>query len=180
MRRNDSLSPSPSGGPALECLDDRDWLAVCPGPLDVARVERWVRRPTSGAVVTFAGTVRERSHGRTGVRELLYEAYDRYALVAFERVVAVARERWPSIERVAVHHRTGSVLLGEDAVVVAVSSPHRSEAFPASAFVIDAVKSTAPIWKLERWDGGESWSSDCHCVDARTHASALLGSGSLR
>jgi len=166
---------------AVEHLDDRDWFAVRPVALDVAGVEAWVRQPTAGAVVTFVGTVRDRSHGRTGVSELVYEAYDRYALSEFARVVATARRRWPTIERVAVHHRTGRVLLGEDAVVVAVSSPHRDEAFPATAFVIDTVKAVAPIWKLERWEGGESWSTDCRCVDADARAALLdpvaLGSG---
>lgn len=180
MLRSDETAPAVAVDGVDDRVDDRDWLAVRSVALDVASAERWVRRPSSGAVVTFVGTVRDRSHGRIGVRELVYEAYERYALDEFARVVAEARRRWPSVDRVVVHHRTGSVLLGEDAVVVAVSSPHRDEAFPATAFVIDTVKATAPIWKLERWDGGESWSSDCHCVDGPSRAAALGAGGTRR
>jgi molybdopterin synthase catalytic subunit len=71
--------------------------------------------------------------------------------------VAEARTRWPAVARVAVLHRTGVVELGDAAVVVAVSAPHRAEAFEAARFAIDELKRTAPIWKREAWDGGESW-----------------------
>jgi molybdopterin synthase catalytic subunit len=65
-------------------------------------------------------------------------------------------------------HRVGGVPIGESAVVVVVSSPHRPDAFAAARFCIDAVKASVPIWKRESWDGGESWGLEAqHLVDAR-------------
>ena len=74
-----------------------------------------------------------------------------------EALLAEARRRWPTVGRVALLHRTGVVELADAAVVVAVSSPHRAEAFEAARFAIDELKRTVPIWKREAWDGGESW-----------------------
>ncbi|MBU6216452.1 MAG: molybdenum cofactor biosynthesis protein MoaE [Acidobacteria bacterium] len=151
-----------------DLFDDHTWCGLRARHLPVAEVESWVRRPSSGAIVTFVGTARDHSEGRSGVVELVYEAYERYAVRQMQRVVERARATWPTVARVAVLHRTGAVAVGEDAVVVAVSSPHRDEAFPAAAFVIEAVKATAPIWKLERWADGESWSPNCRCADHGT------------
>ena len=72
-------------------------------------------------------------------------------------LAAEVRSRWPVVGRVALLHRTGVVELGDAAVVVAVSAPHRGEAFEAARFAIDELKRTVPIWKREAWDGGESW-----------------------
>ena len=70
------------------------------------------------------------------------------------------------IGRVALLHRTGVVALGDAAVVVAVSAPHRGEAFEAARFAIDELKRTVPIWKRESWDGGESWGLEAqHLTD---------------
>ncbi len=73
-------------------------------------------------------------------------------------MTARARERWPEVRAIAVHHRIGTVLVREPAVVVVVSSPHRREAFEAAQFCIDAVKRTVPMWKREVWQGGSAWS----------------------
>jgi molybdopterin synthase catalytic subunit len=67
------------------------------------------------------------------------------------------RERWPAVGRIAILHRFGDIGIGESSVVVAVSSPHRAEAFEAARFGIDTLKATAPIWKRERWAEGEDW-----------------------
>lgn len=152
-------------------LDDDHWIAVTDAPLDPGAIESWVRRPSCGAVVTFVGTARDHSEGRPGVIELVYEAYEGYVVAKLREIVDEARRRWPSIERVAVVHRTGTVRVGDDAVVVALASPHRDDAFPAAAFIIDTAKATAPIWKLERWDGGESWGLACGCVTPTEHRS---------
>jgi molybdopterin synthase catalytic subunit len=91
------------------------------------------------------------------VHELVYEAYEEQAVPRLAAVAAEMRARWPEIGRIALLHRTGSLAIGDTAVVVAVSTPHRAEAFAAARFGIDAVKASVPIWKKERWDGGESW-----------------------
>jgi molybdopterin synthase catalytic subunit len=134
-----------------------DWLALVPTALPVAEASAWVVRPDCGATVTFTGTARDHAPGRPGVHRLEYEAYEGPALARLEVLVAEVRRRWPTVGRIALLHRTGPVALGEAAVVVAVSSPHRAEAFEAARFSIDELKRTVPIWKREAWDGGESW-----------------------
>lgn len=155
----------------LEQRDDEHWIAVTEAPLDRAAIESWVRLPSCGAVVTFAGTARDHSEGRPDVLELVYEAYEDYVVPRLRAIVDDARRRWPSVRRVAVVHRTGTVRVGEDAVVVAVAAPHRDDAFPAAAHIIDTAKATAPIWKLERWVGGESWGLACGCGTPTEHDS---------
>jgi molybdopterin synthase catalytic subunit len=91
------------------------------------------------------------------VDRLEYEAYEAPALARLNALLAELRARWPAVARVALLHRTGVVELEDAAVVVAVSAPHRAEAFEAARFAIDELKRTVPIWKRERWSGGESW-----------------------
>ncbi len=134
-----------------------DWVALVPAPLPVGEAASWAVRPDCGATVTFTGTARDHSTGRPGVQRLEYEAYEEHALVRMAAVVGAARDRWTSLGRVVLLHRTGEVPLMEAAVVVAVSAPHRAEAFEAARFAIDELKRTVPIWKRERWQGGESW-----------------------
>ncbi len=134
-----------------------DWVALIPTPLPVADASAWVVRPDCGATVTFTGTARDHAPHRPGVHHLEYEAYEGPAGERLHALVAEARVRWPTLGRVALLHRTGVVAIGDAAVVVAVSSPHRAEAFEAARFAIDELKRTVPIWKREAWDGGESW-----------------------
>jgi molybdopterin synthase catalytic subunit len=110
----------------------------------------------AGATVLFSGTVRDHSPGRAGVSRLEYEAYDEVVVDKMREVVKEAQDRWP-ILRVAAVHRTGELTVGESAVVVAVSTAHRSDAFPAARYIIDELKSRAPIWKKEHWSGGAEW-----------------------
>jgi molybdopterin synthase catalytic subunit len=138
--------------PALD-----DWIGLSRRRLPTEAAAAWATLPRCGAVVTFAGTVRDHADERRGVEELTYEAYEEPALDRMAAVVAQARRRWPDLGRVGVLHRLGRVPLGEVAVTVVVSAAHRQEAFAAAAFVIDTVKDAVPIWKYERWDGGEGW-----------------------
>ena len=113
--------------------------------------------PGCGAVVQFSGTARDHSVDRPGVDRLEYEAYDEVVGPRLDAIVCEMRRRWDDLGRIAVLHRVGCVAVGDPAVVVAVSSPHRDAAFEAARFAIDTLKSTVPIWKRERWQGGESW-----------------------
>ena len=136
-------------------------------PLPVAPATDWVVRPDCGAVVVFSGTARDHAPGRPGVEVLEYEAYEEQVEPRLRAIADEARVRWPAIGRVALIHRVGVVPVGESAVVVAVSAPHRDEAFVAARFCIDAVKASVPIWKHETWSGGEAWGNDTHdLVDA--------------
>lgn len=134
-----------------------NWLALSTDELPIAQAYAWAVRPDCGAVVLFSGTARDHSEGREDVSLLEYEAYEEHAVPRLALVVEELRERWPDIRRVAMIHRIGPVPVGETAVIVAVSSPHREAAFSAGKFGIDALKSSVPIWKREKWRDGESW-----------------------
>ena len=140
------------------------WVALLPSALPVAEASAWAVRPHCGAVVTFTGTARDHAPGRRDVRRLEYEAYEAPAEARMEAVAAEARRRWPAVGRVALLHRTGTLAVGDAAVVVAVSAPHRAEAFDAARFAIDELKRTVPIWKRETWEGGESWGLEAQHV----------------
>ena len=117
---------------------------------------RFVADPGAGGTVLFTGTVRDHSPGREGVSKLEYEAYGSVVEDKIAQIVADAIARWPIVKAAAVH-RTGTLEIGESAVMVAVSSAHRSDAFPAARFIIDELKARAPIWKKEHWPGGAEW-----------------------
>jgi molybdopterin synthase catalytic subunit len=135
---------------------DRVHVSVSDEPIDSTEMLRFVADASAGCSVLFTGTVRNHSPGREGVSRLEYEAYGRVAEEKIADIVADAMEQWPLI-KVAAVHRTGSLDIGESAVMVAVSSAHRSDAFPAARFIIDQLKSRAPIWKKEHWPGGAEW-----------------------
>ncbi len=128
--------------------------------LPVGLATEWAVRPDCGALVLFSGTARDHAPDRPGVRELAYEAYEEQVVPRLRAVADEARTRWPAIGRIALLHRVGVVPIGESAVVVVVSSPHRPDAFAAARFCIDAIKASVPIWKHEVWDGGEAWGDD--------------------
>ena len=124
-------------------------------PLDVAEVAAAVAHPGCGAVTTFIGLVRDHNAGRQ-VLFLDYEAFAPLAVKSFERIAGEASDRWPSA-RLAIHHRTGRVAIGEASVAIAAASPHRAEAFAVSRYAIERIKQITPIWKHEHFDGGEVW-----------------------
>jgi len=145
--------------------DDVDWVAVSAAPLECHAISAWVSRPECGAVVTFLGTARSSSSTGHEIIELEYETSEELAVARMVEVVKVARERWPTLGAVALHHRVGSVLLEQPAVAVAVSAPHRHEAFEAARYCIDAVKRSVPMWKREVWAGGSAWSQEAHDIE---------------
>jgi molybdopterin synthase catalytic subunit len=124
-------------------------------PLDAVEVTAAVDSDVCGAVVTFVGTVRNHNNGRQ-VYYLEYEAFEPLALKAFARIADEAEARWPDA-RLAIHHRTGRVEIGEASVIIAVSSPHRADAYAVSRYAIERLKQIAPIWKHEHFAGGEVW-----------------------
>ena len=110
----------------------------------------------------FSGTVRDHSEDRAGVTSLEYEAYLEQVEPCLAKVAARARTRWSDLGRLALLHRVGRLSVGETSVVVAVSTPHRTEAFHAGQFCIDTLKHEAPIWKRESWPGGSEWVQCSH------------------
>jgi molybdopterin synthase catalytic subunit len=140
-----------------------DWVALSDVDLPVGEALAWASVPSCGGVVVFCGTVRDHAEGRQGVTGLSYEAYEEQAQRKMEAVVAAARDLVPDLGRIAVWHRVGDLAVGDVAVCVVASAPHRAEAFEAARVCIDAVKETVPIWKQERWGDGEvDWGTCAH------------------
>ena len=131
-------------------------IAVTSDLLDVMDLMQFVADDASGATVMFSGTVRDHSPGRQGVTRLEYEAYEGVVTSKIRDVVDEACGRWPVL-KVAAVHRTGVLGIGESAVIVAVSTAHRADAFPACRYIIDELKHRVPIWKKEHWEGGSEW-----------------------
>ncbi|MCU0420901.1 MAG: molybdenum cofactor biosynthesis protein MoaE [Cyclobacteriaceae bacterium] len=134
-------------------------IQLTPLPIDTAAILAQVTHVEAGGLVVFVGNVRNHN-ARLGkhVLRLEYEAYEAMALKEIERIVEEAHARWP-IKAWAVCHRTGTVLPGEAAVVLAVTTPHRKESFEACQFIIDQLKARVPIWKKEVFDDGDEWVS---------------------
>jgi molybdopterin synthase catalytic subunit len=124
--------------------------------IDYHALTEAVRRPQCGAVVTFLGTVRDLTGERVTVA-LDYEAYPGMAEAKLAEIEADVRARWP-VGEVMLVHRLGRLDVGEVSVAVAVSCPHRAEAFAACRHAIDRLKELVPIWKKENWaDGSTEW-----------------------
>lgn len=134
----------------MSMAEQADQIALCAGAIDVAGAMAGVTDPAAGGVAVFLGTTR--ADGQT--THLDYEAYEAMALSQMRSIAVEARAKWP-IRKLAVLHRTGRVAVGEVSVLVAVSTPHRAEAFEACRFIIDAIKASAAIWKKELTAGGE-------------------------
>ncbi|HEY2882276.1 MAG TPA: molybdenum cofactor biosynthesis protein MoaE [Pirellulales bacterium] len=124
--------------------------------IDPTAILAGVQSTAAGAVVLFLGAAREITGGRR-TESLDYESYPEMALKILANLEAEARRRWPIIE-CALVHRLGHLLPGEISVAVAVSTPHRDDAFAAARWLIDAIKQEVPIWKRENWaDGAAEW-----------------------
>ena len=130
-------------------------IEITDQPPDPQHLINLVSSDGAGAINTFIGTVREQTKGKRVIK-LEYEAYEVMAVAEMQKIVDLARERWP-IEKVAIHHRTGELMVGDLAVVIAVSTPHRLASFQACQFIIDTLKQTVPIWKKEVFEDGEVW-----------------------
>lgn len=124
-------------------------------PLLLEPLVNAVKRSSSGAVVTFLGVVREQTQGRQ-VRYLTYEAYREMAIPKMRELADEIRQKW-KVDEIAMMHRIGHLQVGEASVAIAVSAPHRHEAFAACAYAIDRLKEVVPIWKKEVWTDGEEW-----------------------
>ena len=149
----------------------RDWIALARVPLPAGDALQWATVPTCGGVVLFSGVARDHSPGREQVTGLTYEAYEAAAERGLAEVAAEARRQWAGVGRVVLLHRLGEVPLGESAVVVVVSAPHRDEAFVAARFCIDTLKARVPLWKQEHWPGGSEWVAE-HDLDGHVEAPA--------
>ena len=144
--------------------DGDEWIAVTEDALPVDLARQWATVAACGGVVTFCGTVRDRSDGRPGVSSLEYEAYLEHVVPKMAAVASIVRRQWPEVGRLVLLHRVGTLGVGEVSVVVVASAPHRDTAFAAAEHCIDAIKRTVPIWKRETWARGSDW---VRCHDGR-------------
>jgi molybdopterin synthase catalytic subunit len=124
-------------------------------PLDPSRVVDHVRRDEAGAVTLFYGVVRNNNMGRR-VMYLEYDAYPEMATRVMREIAEGIRNRF-GVTDIAIQHRTGRLEIGETSLLVAVSSPHRKEAFEACHALVDRFKEVVPVWKKEVFEGGEEW-----------------------
>jgi molybdopterin synthase catalytic subunit len=128
---------------------------IVEGPIDELALDQAVRTDADGAVIVFRGVARKFSRGREVVH-LEYEAYPEMAEKVMAEIGDEIRTRFP-VSGVAIVHRTGVLEIGQASVVIAVSAPHRGEAFAASQYAIDRLKQVVPIWKKEVWSDGSQW-----------------------
>jgi len=143
-----ALIPPVAGGAARK-------IAVLATALSLDEVIACVQGPEQGGIATFTGTVRRQGQQPNVVR-LEYEAYGPMAEEVLAPIAAEIEREWPGT-RVAIHHRTGALVVGDVAVVIAASAPHRAEAFEACRAAIERLKQRAPIWKKEFGEDGAVW-----------------------
>lgn len=132
----------------------RGWLTR--EVIDPAAVLALVGGDEDGAALLFLGVVRDHNEGRS-VAGMTYEAYGEMAERVLEDIAAEAADRAGS-DRIAVVHRVGDLGIGEASVAIAVSTPHRAEAYDASRYVIEQIKVRLPVWKKEHYlEGSARW-----------------------
>jgi len=131
-------------------------------PIDVIFYERKFTNPHCGAVVCFAGKVRDHHQGQS-VKKLLYEAHIPMTQKIFEKISTEALMKW-DLKTVGLVHRLGILEIGEVAVWVGVESSHRKEAFEGASWIMDQIKKEAPIWKKEFFTDGSCQWGGCECV----------------
>ena len=132
------------------------FTAVVRDPIDPAAVLARVGADEDGAGLLFVGVVRDHNEGRPvgGVR---YDAYEKMATGVLTEIANEAATVLGT-DRIAVVHRVGDLAVGDVSVAIAVSSPHRAEAYDSSRFIIEEIKKRLPVWKKERYnDGVEEW-----------------------
>ncbi len=124
-------------------------------PLDVQWCNDYVTNDSSGGISIFVGTVRNQTKGKPVLR-LDFEAYGPMAVSEMRKIAEQVAARWDA-PYVCIHHRVGTLEIGDIAVIIAVATPHRKAAFEACQFAIDTLKETVPIWKKEIFEDGEVW-----------------------
>lgn len=139
-------------------------FAITREPLDPQPLVEAVRKDESGAVALFYGVVRNHNMGRT-VQYLEYDAYESMAIKKLREVADEVCAKF-SVNGIAALHRIGRLEIGETSLLVAVSSPHRKEAFEACHYAVDRIKETVPVWKKEVWEDGSEW-IDGHVPEVR-------------
>lgn len=130
-------------------------IQILSTPLSTEICLQAVQNDAAGGIAIFVGTVRNQTKGKT-VLKLDFEAYKPMAISEMRKIAQSIQSQFGA-ERVSMHHRVGSLAIGEIAVIIAVATPHRKAAFAACQYAIDTLKETVPIWKKEFFEDGEVW-----------------------
>ncbi len=150
---------------------------ITPEPLDALELMQAVSSDAAGAVVLFAGVVRNENLGRR-VEFLEYDAYAPMAERKMREIADEVRAKWP-VTGVAMAHRTGRLQIGDASVIIAVSSPHRADAIEACHYAIDRLKVIVPVWKKEVFEGGEEWLEGTPVDEAVGSGQSAVGEAGL-
>lgn len=151
-----AILPPVSGG--ADSDDGMAYVLVTADDIDSDDIVSRVASSSDGAVVVFHGITRDNNMGRKVVN-LEYEAYSPMAEDTMREIIGEMQSRW-DIGAVAVAHRTGTVAIGDASMCLAVAAPHRKHAFESAQYFVDELKQRVPIWKKERFEGGEVWIND--------------------
>jgi molybdopterin synthase catalytic subunit len=130
-------------------------IKIVEEPIEPEELFKTVLSDQDGAIVSFSGVVRNQTNG-TPTNHLVYEAYPEMAEAKMSEIATFAKGRW-QVDQISILHRIGTLEIGEISVLIAVSSPHRGEAFAACQYLIDRLKEVVPIWKKEVGQNGEYW-----------------------
>ena len=130
-------------------------ITLTESTLSLSDAETFVNDDSVGGIVHFIGTVRNATKGKKVLR-LEFEAYTPMAIKEMQKIANQALSQF-EIHKIAIHHRTGILAIGEIPVIISVSSAHRNAAFMACQFAIDTLKETVPIWKKEFFEDGDVW-----------------------
>jgi len=136
-------------------MEDNIDILLSTDPLVVDTCYQAVQDNGAGGNVLFVGTVRDQTEGKKVIK-LEFEAYRPMAVKEMHKIGRTIIDRWEAT-RVSIHHRSGTLALGDIAVIIGVSAPHRRAAFEACQYAIDTLKETVPIWKKEFFEDGAIW-----------------------
>ncbi|RYP64831.1 hypothetical protein DL769_006506 [Monosporascus sp. CRB-8-3] len=136
-----------------ELQEDGCHVALTHDHLNVQSIMDRVRSPQAGAIVLFAGTTRDNFGGKP-VKELQYSAYGQLALRTMLSICKAIKEKH-SLKAIAMIHRLGTVPIGEESILIAVSSPHRQAAWKAGEEALEECKARVEVWKREEFEGEE-------------------------
>ncbi len=136
-------------------MKDNLQIRLVDKPLSAQACLDFATNDKAGGTAAFIGTIRNNTQGRQ-VRHLDFEAYQPMAIKEMQKIADTVQEKWKAL-KVVIHHRLGRLEIGEVAVIIVVSTPHRKAAFEACEYAIDTLKETVPIWKKEYFEDGEVW-----------------------
>eukprot|EP00742_Colponemidia_sp_Colp-10_P010603 GILJ01011660.1.p1 GENE.GILJ01011660.1~~GILJ01011660.1.p1 ORF type:complete len:158 (+),score=12.13 GILJ01011660.1:33-506(+) len=154
-------------------MEKKTIVSVSADPLSIDVLTSQVASEQCGAIATFLGTTRDHFNGKK-VLQLDYEGYVPMAEKKLLEICEEARQRW-DVMHISVHHRIGTVPLGESSVEIAVSSVHRREALKAVEFCIDEIKSRVPIWKKEVYEDGSTWKENTEWLASGVRTACSCG-----